>query len=112
MSGPVASAEVVRRSPEHASELKESLAEVRQRGQAATLLQSAPSQLILIAVSRYRPAFDILACYNEGQRDFGEGYVGELLDKRTHVCRHMCRGKSECESSCELLLSQLPQDIR
>jgi PLP dependent protein len=35
----------------------------------------------LIAVSKTKPAGDILELYNLGQRDFGENYVQELADK-------------------------------
>lgn len=35
----------------------------------------------LVAVSKTKPVEDILEAYNAGQRDFGENYVQELLDK-------------------------------
>src|SRR3954468_23257852 len=35
----------------------------------------------LVAVSKTKPATDILALYECGQRDFGENYVQELVDK-------------------------------
>ncbi|RTL56606.1 MAG: YggS family pyridoxal phosphate-dependent enzyme [Sphingobacteriales bacterium] len=35
----------------------------------------------LIAVSKTKPVEDIVALYNAGQRDFGENYVQELIDK-------------------------------
>jgi pyridoxal phosphate enzyme (YggS family) len=35
----------------------------------------------LIAVSKIKPASDILVMYQLGQRDFGENYVQELVDK-------------------------------
>jgi pyridoxal phosphate enzyme (YggS family) len=35
----------------------------------------------LIAVSKTKPAIEILELYNPGQRDFGENYVGELTEK-------------------------------
>ncbi len=35
----------------------------------------------LVAVSKTKPAADILALYAMGQRDFGENYVQELVDK-------------------------------
>ena len=37
----------------------------------------------LVAVSKTKPAADIQALYNLGQRDFGENYVQELVDKET-----------------------------
>ncbi len=47
-------------------------------------------QVTLVAVSKTKPVEDVLALYEVGQRDFGENYVQELVDKQT----------------------QLPQDIR
>lgn len=41
----------------------------------------------LVAVSKYKPASDILAAYATGQRDFAENYVHELLDKAPVVRR-------------------------
>ena len=35
----------------------------------------------LVAVSKTKPAADILELYELGQRDFGENYVQELVDK-------------------------------
>ncbi|KAJ1663824.1 hypothetical protein IW140_004583 [Coemansia sp. RSA 1813] len=35
----------------------------------------------LVAVSKYKPASDIQAAYESGQRHFGENYVQELCDK-------------------------------
>lgn len=35
----------------------------------------------LIAVSKTKPVEDILALYNAGQKDFGENYVQELVEK-------------------------------
>ncbi|KAJ1796894.1 hypothetical protein LPJ56_007080 [Coemansia sp. RSA 2599] len=35
----------------------------------------------LVAVSKYKPASDILAAYSQGQRHFGENYVQELCEK-------------------------------
>ena len=35
----------------------------------------------LVAVSKTKPASDILELYELGQRDFGENYVQELVDK-------------------------------
>ncbi len=38
--------------------------------------------ITLVAVSKTKPAEDILALYELGQRDFGENYVQELVDKQ------------------------------
>lgn len=37
-------------------------------------------------MSKYKPAEDILACYEHEQLDFGENYVQELVDKAASVC--------------------------
>ncbi len=39
----------------------------------------------LVAVSKTKPAEDILELYHLGQRDFGENYVQELVDKATQL---------------------------
>lgn len=39
----------------------------------------------LVAVSKTKPAQDIQALYNLGQRDFGENYVQELVDKQASL---------------------------
>jgi len=65
-------------SRERTEELLESLTEIRSRIKAA----SQPGfSSTLVAVSKYKPASDILACYNHGQLDFGENYVQELEEK-------------------------------
>src|ERR1700761_1885654 len=39
----------------------------------------------LVAVSKTKTIEDILALYEAGQRDFGENYVQELLDKQRQL---------------------------
>jgi hypothetical protein len=39
----------------------------------------------LVAVSKTKPVEDILALYNLGQRDFGENYVQELVEKQPQL---------------------------
>jgi pyridoxal phosphate enzyme (YggS family) len=39
----------------------------------------------LVAVSKTKPAESIKELYNLGQRDFGENYVQELVDKQAHL---------------------------
>ncbi len=39
----------------------------------------------LVAVSKTKPAIDILELYSLGQRDFGENYVQELVDKAAQL---------------------------
>src|SRR5689334_17474846 len=41
-----------------------------------------PSKTTLVAVSKLKPASDIQALYDLGQRDFGENYVQELVEKQ------------------------------
>ena len=45
------------------------------------LLQKLNAKASLVAVSKTKPEEDILELYNLGQRDFGENYVQELVDK-------------------------------
>jgi pyridoxal phosphate enzyme (YggS family) len=44
-----------------------------------------PAQVTLIAVSKTKPNDLILEAYNAGQRDFGENYVQELIEKHEHL---------------------------
>ncbi|RQO32507.1 YggS family pyridoxal phosphate-dependent enzyme [Taibaiella sp. KBW10] len=44
-----------------------------------TILNS--TKTTLVAVSKIKPAYDIQALYDLGQRDFGENYVQELVEK-------------------------------
>ena len=65
-------------SPERTAELFASLAEVRSRVKASSLPTISPT---LVAVSKLKPASDILASYEAGHLDFGENYVQELEEK-------------------------------
>ena len=82
---------------ERTQELSENLSEIRQRVTNAVSQNTLDStnnegkgsssrQPLLVAVSKYKPASDVLACYENGQRDFGENYVQELVDKAKEVC--------------------------
>jgi len=42
-------------------------------------------RVTLVAVSKTKPASDIMALYNLGQRDFGENYVQELTAKQPEL---------------------------
>ncbi len=42
-------------------------------------------EVTLVAVSKIKPVEDILALYNLGQRDFGENYVQEMVDKQAQL---------------------------
>jgi hypothetical protein len=46
------------------------------------ILQRLGASVQLVAVSKTKPPADILALYELGQRDFGENYVQELVDKQ------------------------------
>jgi PLP dependent protein len=46
-----------------------------------SLLTELKGKATLVAVSKTKPIEDIQALYNLGQRDFGENYVQELVDK-------------------------------
>jgi pyridoxal phosphate enzyme (YggS family) len=70
----------------------------------ANNIQAIKSKLgnaTLIAVSKTKPFTDILDAYNAGQRDFGENYVQELVDKynelpkdiRWHMIGHLQSNK-------------------
>jgi PLP dependent protein len=41
--------------------------------------------ITLVAVSKTKPAADVQALYNAGQRHFGENYVQELVDKQAQL---------------------------
>jgi len=67
---------------ERKEDLRYCLSEIRSR--VASSSQATPK---LVAVSKYKPASDILACYQDSEHiDFGENYVQELVDKAALVC--------------------------
>ncbi|KAJ8502697.1 hypothetical protein ONZ45_g11513 [Pleurotus djamor] len=66
-------------SPDRESELQLNLKDIRDRISVISTNPSSPPTLV--AVSKYKPAEDIVGCYNDGQRDFGENYVQELVEK-------------------------------
>src|SRR5690242_7637945 len=53
--------------------------------QYRNIIRELGDRAVLVAVSKTKPSEDILALYGEGQRDFGENYVQELLDKQAHL---------------------------
>lgn len=65
------------------------------------MLAEVKNKATLIAVSKKKPASDIQAFYELGQRDFGENYVQELAEKqpqlpadiRWHYIGHLQRNK-------------------
>jgi len=48
------------------------------------------NSVTLVAVSKTKPASDILDLYQLGQRDFGENYVQELVDKAAQLPTDIC----------------------
>jgi pyridoxal phosphate enzyme (YggS family) len=44
-----------------------------------------PNNVTLVAVSKTKPNDALLEAYNSGQRDFGENYVQELVDKQNEL---------------------------
>lgn len=57
-------------------------------------VQSTPSpkneEVLLLAVSKYKPSGDILALYEHGVRHFGENYVQELVAKAAELPKDIC----------------------
>ena len=49
------------------------------------MLKKLDPKVQLVAVSKTKPVEDILALYAAGQRDFGENYVQELLEKQARL---------------------------
>jgi len=76
------------------SSIAENLSQVRQQMKSAVRKTGRyTSQVLLLAVSKTRPADDLRQAYAEGQRDFGENYLQESLEKITtlqdlDICWH------------------------
>jgi PLP dependent protein len=72
---------------------------------AATASARDPSGVKLVAVSKLQPAAAVREAYTAGQRDFGENYVQELVQKaeelrdltelRWHLIGHLQRNKAK-----------------
>ena len=64
------------------NEIPDRLARVRERIDAAARASGrAADSISLLAVSKTKPAPDVLAAYNAGQRAFGENYLQDALPK-------------------------------
>jgi pyridoxal phosphate enzyme (YggS family) len=64
------------------SSIARGLEEVRARiDRAARLAARLPETILLVAVSKTKPAGAIREAYEAGQRDFGENYAQELAEK-------------------------------
>ena len=48
---------------------------------AAKIAQRNTNEVTLLAVSKTKPSEDVIAAYEHGQREFGESYVQEAIDK-------------------------------
>lgn len=48
----------------------------------------APTEISLLAVSKYKPIEDILAAFEAGQRCFGENYVQEAVKKIQYLTKY------------------------
>lgn len=71
-----------RPSEERTAELRENLHTIRTKIAAAVSDGGlAGKKPLLVAVSKIKPAEDVMACYEDGQVHFGENYVQELEDK-------------------------------
>ncbi|ELY4670390.1 YggS family pyridoxal phosphate-dependent enzyme [Cronobacter muytjensii] len=67
------------------SETERNLAQVRQKISAAVQrCGRAPEEVTLLAVSKTKPASAIAEAIDAGQREFGENYVQEGVDKIQH----------------------------
>ncbi|MCH5687825.1 hypothetical protein LWM68_28285 [Niabella sp. W65] len=49
------------------------------------IAELSPKNISLVAVSKIKPVSDIKALYDLGQRDFGENYVQELVEKQSQL---------------------------
>ena len=75
-------------SPERTTELHTALSEIRARISVASASNSPPQRSpTLVAVSKFKPAEDLRACYDAGQRDFGENYAQQLVEKASVLPR-------------------------
>ena len=75
-------------TPGRTVELHAALIDIRARIAAAITTRNLPGLAPkLVAVSKYKPAADIRACYDAGQRDFGENYIQELIEKAATLPR-------------------------
>jgi uncharacterized pyridoxal phosphate-containing UPF0001 family protein len=55
---------------------------VNKEAWTSLLNEFTPKGITLIAVSKTKPVSDVQELYNLGQREFGENYVQELVDKQ------------------------------
>ena len=66
--------------------IDERLQKVRKRvAEAALRSGRSPEEITILAVSKIKPAADILEAYRAGQRHFGENYVQEFQAKKVQL---------------------------
>lgn len=76
---------------EQAQDARRSLSIVRQRlAQAEAKFNRSPESVRLLAVSKTKPVADIQAVLAAGQRDFGENYLNEALQKIEQLTGQGC----------------------
>ena len=69
--------------------IEERLSEQRQRiARAARKVGRDPSEITLVAVSKKQSVDKIISAYAAGQRDFGENYVQELMQKSEQLSHY------------------------
>lgn len=101
--------------------IPERLATIRARIDAATDHAGRPRGSVrLVAVSKTKPANAIRAAYAAGQRDFGENYVQELVDKaaqlddlpdlRWHFIGALQRNKAKPATNLSALIHTVDRD--
>ena len=81
--------------------IKENLKNVREQIQSAVSTSPYHQDVTLLAVSKTHSVEDIMQAYEEGQRDFGENKVQELIQKadqlpsdiRWHMIGHLQTNK-------------------
>lgn len=68
------------------SSIKQNLTSIHARIHAAELAAGRPTGSVqLVAVSKTKPASDLVQAYQAGQRHFGENYVQEALEKQAQL---------------------------
>lgn len=101
--------------------IPERLAEVQVRIAEATARAGRPPNSVrLVAVSKTKPAEAIRIAYAAGQRDFGENYVQELIDKakqledlpdlRWHFIGSLQRNKAKPATNLSHLIHTVDRD--
>jgi pyridoxal phosphate enzyme (YggS family) len=69
------------------NQIPEKLIQIRERiRRAARACGRSPDEITLLAVSKTKPASDVLAAYKAGQREFGENYLQDALPKIQAIC--------------------------